>query len=205
MTRIHARNNTTCTKETKGYFRCIVKLSSLYYYTLYIYTNRHNQTLCIACECMRVSIMRFSKYMHALNRFQRRRRKNSFAYTAHCIYSVESSANFIHSNCCVCIATPYDCCMLFLPFCHVLQKCQCAEYDVMRVCNYTYTLILLFFFIEHYILSVHSMMRVHIYIYMRHNQTFVRLPNSKYARTNHSIHFSHFHLFGLLLTYIIND
>lgn len=63
MTQIHVRNGTMCTKETNGYhFCCIVKLSFIY---TQIETDTIKQYMYNVCECMRVSIMRFSESVHA--------------------------------------------------------------------------------------------------------------------------------------------
>lgn len=143
MTQIHVRNGTMCTKETNGYhFCCIVKLSFMY-----TNRNRHNQTIRVSV-CVLASCDFLKVYMHVLDQFQTREKKiplltvqyipwkaycEFYPFKLLCMYCSFSTCGpfflrfFLSHRMCFVRCS-------FFPFCHVLCKCQCAEYDVVRVC-----------------------------------------------------------------------
>lgn len=97
MTQIHARSHPTCSKETKGYeFVVFCKVVNL----IYTNTNRHrnNRAMC-ACVCVCQHYAIFWKYICI---FWTDSKKTKF-HCLHCIYSVVSTAAFIHLKRCVCI------------------------------------------------------------------------------------------------------
>lgn len=211
MTQIHARSHPTCSKETKGYeFVVFCKVVNLMCY-IYIHKHKHKQTqkqssnvwmcLCVSALCDFLKV-----YMHILDRFQ----KNKVPLlTLHILRGKHSSFYPFEALCMYCSAhvdPSFDAFFpspspraflrsaLFFPFCHVLWKCQCAEYDVVRVCM-TPTLTHTCKHTARIVLSFYPCISRCVYgrIYTYWSDTTRLLLGyqkvNMYARTSHSIHF----------------